>query len=173
MKKILGQGKFVTLFDDDSWEYVKRNNCTGIVVIVAMNDKREVILVEQRRVPVNANVIELPAGLVNDLNLAVEETMEEAAKREMLEETGYEIGRLELLFKAPANAALATEIVSFFRAYDLKKKTAGGGDETEDITVHEVPLEHAAQWLKKKESEGKLIDSKVYAGLYFLETRNK
>jgi len=41
------------------------------------------------------------------------------------------------------------------------------GDETEDITVHEVPLAGITDWLAAQERGGKLVDLKVYCGLYF------
>jgi ADP-ribose pyrophosphatase len=45
--------------------------------------------------------------------------------------------------------------------------TDGGGDATEDITVHVVPLAHAEAWLLQKQRDGMMIDPKIYAGLYF------
>ena len=47
------------------------------------------LLVEQHRPPVNQTVLELPAGLVGDLSNQPLENLEQAAKRELLEETGY------------------------------------------------------------------------------------
>jgi ADP-ribose pyrophosphatase len=46
---------------------------------------------------------------------------------------------------------------------------AGGGDETEEIVVHEVPRAEAPRWLLQKISEGYSVDPKMFAGLYFLE----
>jgi ADP-ribose pyrophosphatase len=45
----------------------------------------------------------------------------------------------------------------------------GGGDESEDIIVHEVDIADAPRWLAQKMAEGYSIDAKVWAGLYFLE----
>ena len=47
---------------------------------------------------------------------------------------------------------------------------AGGGDAHENIVVHEVPLDGAAQWLNQRASEGALVDPKVYAGLFLCQT---
>ena len=59
--------------------------------------------------------------------------------------------------------------MAFVRAYDLKRVHEGGGDETEDILVHEVPRADVPRWLVRKMSEGYSIDPKTFAGLYFLE----
>jgi ADP-ribose pyrophosphatase len=63
---ILHKGKYLNLVCDDNWEYVKRTNCSGIVVIVPKTKDGKVIFVEQFRRPVESQVIEWPAGLVND-----------------------------------------------------------------------------------------------------------
>ena len=54
------------------------------------------------------------------------------------------------------------------RAWGLIKVGGGGGVDGEDITVHEVPMAHVDAWIERKESEGCLIDAKLYGGLYLL-----
>jgi len=66
-----------------------------------------------------------------------------------------------------ASAGMTDEIITLFRATGLTKTGEGAGDETEDITVHEVPLAGITDWLAAQERGGKLIDLKVYCGLYF------
>ena len=46
---------------------------------------------------------------------------------------------------------------------------AGGGDETEDITVHEVPVADVPRWLAGKIAQGYDMDPKLWAGLWLLE----
>lgn len=48
------------------------------------------------------------------------------------------------------------------------KEGLGGGDESEDIVVHEIPLDQIKDWLAEATAERKLIDARVYTGLYFL-----
>ena len=55
------------------------------------------------------------------------------------------------------------------RDLDDDRAGAGGGDATEDIVVHEVPLATAPRWLLAKIAEGYAVDPKTFAGLYFLE----
>ena len=166
---ILCKGKYLDLIREDNWEYVRRNNCSGIVVIVALTDEQKVILVEQFRRPVAAQVIEWPAGLVNDKNTHQNEGMEIAARRELLEETGYEAKRFLRLVEGPVSSGLSKEVISFYQAFDLKKVHQGGGDHSESIIVHEVPLKEVDVWLHDMEKNGRLIDPKVYTGLYFLK----
>jgi ADP-ribose pyrophosphatase len=167
---ILHKGKYLDLICEDNWEYVKRNHCSGIVVIVPMTKDGKVVLVEQFRRPVEAQVIEWPAGLVNDKTSHHSETLEAAARRELLEETGYEAEHLSLLVGGPVSSGLSSEIITFFQALDVVKKGSGGGDATESIKVHEVPLKEADLWLYEMEQKGFLVDPKVYVGLYFLKT---
>jgi ADP-ribose pyrophosphatase len=63
-------------------------------------------------------------------------------------------------------------MVSVYRATDLKKTGDGGGDETEKITVHEVPLSEIHEWLVAQEKHGFLIDPKIYSALYFIIKEN-
>lgn len=167
-ERVLYDGDFLRLLARDHWEYVERSNARGAVIIVAVTDDERVLLVEQLRVPVGAKVIELPAGLVGDLSGFESESLAAAAARELEEETGYRPGRLEPLVDGPPSPALANEHMSFFRAYDLTRTGAGGGDDSEDIAVHAVPLREVDAWLDDKRGAGELVDPKVYTGLYFL-----
>ena len=167
-KKSLHQGRFLAMFERGGWEYVDRVGATGVVVILAVTDEDELVLVEQHRVPLGASVIELPAGLAGDLPDSRDEDFREAARRELLEETGYEAESIEFLCEGPPSAGLTSEIQTLLRATGLRKTGAGGGDETEDITVHTIALNVLDDWLGEAAQRGCLIDPKIYAGLYFL-----
>ena len=164
----LYEGKFKKFVCVDGWEFVEGVNCSGIVVILAVTDDQKVILVEQYRIPVGNKVIEFPAGLANDFAVSHEESLSEAARRELLEETGYQTDELTLVFEGPVSSASSSDILSFFRARGLKKVAKGGGDHTESIVVHEVPLSAIDSWLSDQKKRGLIIDPRVYAGLYFL-----
>lgn len=171
-KEILYQGKYLQLCRSENWEWVERIGCSGVVVILPLTDKGEVVLIEQFRVPVQKRVIEFPAGLVGDLE-AADESLETAAQRELIEETGFSAGRLTRLVEGPPSAGMSPESIDIFVATELTKVGEGGGDETEDITVSLVPLAEVDAWLEKKSVEGYLIDPKVYAGLYLLERHRR
>ena len=163
----LHKGRFISLVRTGQWEFVKRRRISGIVGIVAVTREKKLILVEQFRPPLNANVIELPAGLAGDVAGSESEDLADAARRELLEETGYEAGGMKRLAAGAASAGLSDEVVTLYLATRLKKVGPGHGDGSEQITTHEVPLERVETWLKKQEKAGKVIDLKVFAGLHF------
>lgn len=172
-KEIKYRGNFLRFIKQGRWEYVERTNCSSIVIVLPVTDEKRVLFVEQYRLPVKGKVIEFPAGLVNDLEAKKPETIVTAAKRELLEETGYQAGRMTKLLDGPSSSGSTSDFVTVFYAHDLKKVSKGGGDETESIIVHEVPLEEVDQWLDKMRRKKFLIEPKIYAGLYFLNAYNK
>ena len=165
----LYRGRWLTLRQRGRWEYAERNNPGGAVIIVAVTPEDNVLFVEQYRVSILSNTIEMPAGLVGDLADQADESALIAARRELEEETGYRCGRLEFIHEGPSSSGMSNEIIAFVRAWDLEKVGPGGGDETEDIIVHEVPRNEAGAWLFARAAEGYSIDPKLFAGLWFIE----
>jgi ADP-ribose pyrophosphatase len=170
-KITLYAGKFLALVKEGHWEYADRTNATGAAIIVAVTNEQKLLLVEQYRIPVHARTIELPAGIIGDDPGNGDEVHAEAARRELLEETGYEASHIEPLTHGPASSGLTSEIVTLFLATQLRRVGAGGGVAHENITVHEVPLNDVHGWLEAKAQAGVLVEPKVYAGLYFIERR--
>jgi ADP-ribose pyrophosphatase len=168
--RTLGEGRHIRLRVDGGWEYAERLGITGIVVIVAVTPDGKLLLVEQFRQPVGARVIELPAGLAGDTPEARGEPLEEAARRELLEETGYRADRFEPLADGPPSPGMTTEQLTLFRAEGLTRVGPGGGDAHEEIQIHEVELSRVESWLRERQRDGRLVDVKVYAGLYFATT---
>ncbi len=172
-KKLLFSGKHLRLMQAGRWEYAERTQATGAAVIVAVTDEGNVLLTEQFRPPVNRRVIELPAGLAGDIDGQESEHFVEAARRELLEETGYEGQHFVHLLTGPSSAGLTSELISIFHATGLRRVSAGGGIENENITVHEVPLGNIGAWLETKIKEGLLVDPKVFAGLWLMQSRSR
>jgi ADP-ribose pyrophosphatase len=170
---VVAQTRHVRLVDRDGWSFAQRIGNSGIVCIVAATPARRLVLVEQYRPPVRQPVIELPAGLAGDLVGQANETLQQAAERELLEETGYVARDWRELITVASSPGMTDEIVTFFLADDLEKRTAGGGDAGENIHVHEIPLSTVECWLNESVSSGKMIDTRVYAGLYLLADSSK
>jgi ADP-ribose pyrophosphatase len=168
-KQTVHSGRYLRLVIRDGWEYIERVNCTGVVIIVAKNKANQVILVEQFRPPVGKRVIGFPAGLVNDHVHRRKESAAAAARRVFREETGYLAGKITKFFAGPVSAGMSPDMVTIFHADKLKKVGQGGGDECEDITVHEVPLRTIDAWLARQRKKGVLVAPNVYAGIYFLK----
>jgi ADP-ribose pyrophosphatase len=167
MTKVLHAGRFLELVEHGRWEFVRRRVATAVVGLVAVTPSDELLLVEQQRLPVAAPVIELPAGLVGDE--VAHEGLLDAAARELEEETGWRGARLRVLARGPSSAGLTSEIVTLIRAEGLTRVGDGGGVAGERIVVHQVPLATAASWLQNRADRGRLIDHKVYAGLWWLD----
>jgi len=167
--QVLGEGAYLRLVSTRGWEFAERVNASGVVAIVAVTAEREIILTEQYRPAVRKRVIDLPAGLAGDRPADHDEQLATAARRELLEETGYRSRTLEILFTGPPSAGMCSEEVAFFWAHDPKRVADGGGDHAEDIEVHVVPLSAAHEWLMKRVTKKRCIDPKVFTGLYFAE----
>jgi ADP-ribose pyrophosphatase len=161
------EGKHIRLVKQGKWEFAQRKGVSGIVAILAVTDDLKLVLVEQFRMPVGKNVIELPAGLAGDVAGSETEELATAAARELMEETGYEARDMTYLAVGVPSAGITDEVITLFRATGLRKTGEGKGDGSEQITLHEVPLAQVEQWLEQKVKEGHLIDLKVYSGLYF------
>lgn len=168
-QKIIGRGRFVELVEENGWEFVRRHASTGVVVIIATTDAGELVLVEQPRVPIGRRAIELPAGLVGDVRGSEDEPFERAAERELEEETGFHATRWARLLETPGSVGLSSEMLTYYRATGLSRVGPGGGDATEDITVHLIPLGEVRAFLAAKLAAGLAIDPKVFVGLYFVD----
>jgi ADP-ribose pyrophosphatase len=165
----LHEGSWLSLRRRGRWEYAERSHGgEGLaVIIVAATPSHDLLFVEQFRVPLNAPTIEFPAGLVADTHDA--DTMEDAARRELVEETGWSAARVEVLLTGPTSAGMSNERVAFARATDLSKVGSGGGVAGEDIVVHEVPRSDAPAWLMRMGRAGYELDLKLWAGLWLLD----
>lgn len=165
--RILHDGQFLKLLRDGHWEYVQRQRSTGAGFIVAVTDARELVLVEQFRIPLGRRVIELPAGIIADSVETHGESVESSALRELEEETGFRGTRARVLCSGPVAAGMTDEIGYFTEVSGLTRVNAGGGVDGEDITVHVVPLAQVEAWLDHQRAHEVLVDPRIYLGLYF------
>jgi len=165
-KKIVWTGKFMSAVEITyrdahgvvrTWEALERVGIGGIVVMVAVTPSGKVILEKQFRPPIGRDVIELPAGLVES-----QEAMEAAAKRELIEETGWSAGKLEFLAEGPISTGASTEALRAYLCTDLAYVGKNGGDDNEIIEVIEVPIQQAQEFLRAAQIKGTLVDLKVF-----------
>jgi ADP-ribose pyrophosphatase len=164
--RVLAQGRYLRLVDEDGWEYVTRHRVIGIVVIVAVTPEGKLLLVEQPRMAVHMRTVELPAGLVGDEDGREAESLADAAGRELIEETGYEATEMVTLADGPIAVGVSDEIITFFEAKGLRRVGQGGGVENEQITVHEVAPRDLPAFLAERRRAGLAVDPKIFAGLY-------
>ncbi|MCC6492046.1 MAG: NUDIX hydrolase [Pirellulales bacterium] len=161
-KRTLYAGKFISLVARGRWEYATRDSAQPAVAIVAVTDDDRIVLVEQHRTPLGANTLELPAGLSGDAPGAEDEPLVTAARRELLEETGYVAQRWRELVLGYSSPGLTDESIVLFLAEGLSKAAPGGGDESEALTVHEIRLDDAIEWVTGRNTP---LDFKVLAGI--------
>jgi ADP-ribose pyrophosphatase len=161
--EVMWKGKFVRALRRGKWEYASRANNINAVVILAEHEGK-VILIDQPRVPPDCRCVELPAGLVGDLDR--EATVESTAIRELEEETGFTAERVERLGEFYASPGMLSESFTLVRAHGVRKIGEGGGDENEDINVHLVPRANIPNFIEQKRAEGFGVDVKL---LLFLD----
>lgn len=151
-------GRFITAKRQGKWEYVARSRGIKAAVIIAVDDGH-ILLVEQYRVPLGKNCIELPAGLIGD-EMAGEDPLI-AAGRELEEETGYRAGKLENLGEYYSSPGMVSESFTLVRAHELVRTGEGGGVEGENITVHRIAISEIRDFIAEKRAEGYAIDVRL------------
>ncbi len=168
-REVLGEGRFLRLVRRNGWEFVERTRPIRAVFIAAVTDDGRLLLTNERRVPVGAGVVGFPAGLVGDTKGQEDESLEDATRRELVEEAGYEPDAVTFLTRGPTSAGITDEVIAIMLATGLRKVGAGGGLAGESIAIHEIPMGEVDAWLEARVAEGTLVDPKVYTGLYFIE----
>ena len=156
------EGRFITVKQQGTWEYVSRSRGIHAAVILAIDDAADghhVILVEQYRVPMGKNCLELPAGLVGDDSAG--EAAEVAAERELEEETGYRAANWRTVGEFYSSPGMVSESFTLLVATGLTRVGDGGGVDSEDIIVHRVPLDGIVDFVAAKRAEGCGIDVRV------------
>jgi ADP-ribose pyrophosphatase len=168
LKQTLYEGQWLRLVRIGHWESCERTHAQGMaVIVIAVTPDDDVLFVEQFRVPLGARTIEMPAGLVGDDR--AEDTLADAARRELIEETGWAAGRVDVLLTGPTSSGMSNERIAFVRARDLVRVGDGGGVDDENIIVHAVPRAEAPAWLMRKRAEGFELDLKLWAGLWMID----
>lgn len=126
------------------------------VAIIPVNDRNELLLIRQYRLPARQNLLEVPAGSMDH----GEESPFLCASRELAEETGYRAGKLTQLFAGYLLPGYCNEFMYFFLAEDLVYDPLTP-DEDEFIEVIPVSFARADELLKN----GELIDAKTALGI--------
>ncbi len=165
-RKVVFQGRAVSLRVDTvrtpsgreaTREIIEHADC---IAVIALDGDENVLLVKQFRKPVERELLEIPAGGIDE-----GESPEDAVRREMREETGYlpqTVERLGGFYSAPG---YATEYLYLYLATDLTPSQLFAED-TEGISVVRVSLDQIPELI----SSGEICDAKSIAGLLaFLE----
>lgn len=161
--RVLYAGRHLVLFDRGGWEFVEHRTAPEAAMIVALTGRREIVLTEEFRPPMNALVVSLPSGLIGDEG---PEDAIDAAKRELAEETGHAAASWERLARGPGSAGQSSEMITFFLARPAVPSGTQADHDVGKIRVHVVPVAGLPVWARRREAEGMVIDPKIWAGLY-------
>lgn len=139
----------------------------GICVMVPFVDDDRIVLMRQYRYSIDDALWELPAGTLNgreeNARMVPTETPEECAARELLEETGYEAGRLEKVCECYAMPGSSDEMIHVFFARDLTMRQ-------QQLDIGEVIYELRAFSLAEIEAmiaNSGIRDAKTLIGLFY------
>jgi len=169
--EILYTGRYLQMNRLDGWEFASRANAKGVVGVLAVTAKREILLIEQFRPPLGKFVVELPAGLAGDEPYKEHEPLLSAAQRELLEETGHQARKWFSLGDGPSSAGLTDEMITLFLALELLKvrELDHFGTGRERIRLHCVRIPEIPDFLARRQKEGSAIDFKICAALYMAQ----
>lgn len=140
-------------------EIVEHSDC---IAVIAVDADGRVLLVKQFRTPLQKELLEIPAGGIDD-----GEDAEAAVVREMQEETGFRPRKLERLCGFYSSPGFCTEYLHLYLATDL---VAGRlfAEDTAAIELVRVPLAQIPELV----ASGRIEDAKSIAGLcYYLQYR--
>ena len=161
-KKSLFKKNNITVVEckiDSSLVYISHPNT---VVGIFLNQKNEILLVEQFRRIFNKTFLELPGGLIKN-----NESITCAIKREYLEETGFILDETELITSIIPSIGLSDEIIHIFKVSG-KQQVEQNLDKDEDISIKWLPFEKCISLIEKKE----IIDAKTIIGILLLKNIN-
>lgn len=131
----------------------------GFAAVVPLTDAGGVVLVRQWRQPLQAFTLELPSGGVD-----AGEDPREAARRELVEETGYRAEGLERIVSVHTSTGRTTEVCHLFRCRALPAAEGPRPEPTEFIEVVEVPFEKTLGMVR----DGSITDAATVLGLLWV-----
>ena len=129
----------------------------GGAVVVGVTKGNKIVLVKQRRYPMNKILIELPAG-----KLDKDEDPRMCAARELEEETGYRSNKLEKLGSIFTTPGYSSEELHIFTALNLVKGNHNREEGEEEMEL----LEYSLEEIENMVTENKIVDGKTISGIF-------
>lgn len=134
------------------------------VNVIALTAHEQVVLIEQFRHGSEEIILEIPGGMIDE-----NEEKEFAAKRELLEETGYSSDEFVYLGKSRPNPAIQNNWIYHYAAFNCEKTAETAFDEHESVTTKLVPLAD----VKRLVANGEITHALAVAGFYYLSLSDK
>lgn len=139
----------------------------GAVSVLALTPEGKIILVKQYRKAIERTSIEIPAG---KLELGEEDTLEDAALRELEEETGYTSSKLTQIADFYSAIGFSNERIRIFKAEDLiRVENPRPQDEDEVIELMEVTLDEALDLI----ASGEICEAKTILAIQHVQLTRK
>lgn len=154
----------IEYLNGDKKIYREHVNAGPASVIIPITEAGKIIMIQEPRTPIGTVILALPAGKIEP-----GEDAQEAAVRELEEETGYLAKSIKFLLEYYPAVGYSDEKISIYLATDLEK-TKQHLDETEDIKVVELPIEEVVEMLDRNEL---ITASTMIALLHYLRYEKK
>lgn len=161
-RELVAKGAIIDYYQDTmlipngnvaKWDLIDHK---GAAAVVAVRDDGKLLMVRQYRNALERETLEIPAGGLNGRK----EPTDQAAKRELEEETGYTCDKLELLNSIYTTVAFCNEKIDIYLARNLKPGKQHL-DEDEYLNVEAYSLEE----LKQMVFDCKIQDSKTICAI--------
>ena len=162
-RDLIHKGTIVDVYKDvvvlpdggiETWDYIEHRTGASAVVATLPGDK--ILLVKQYRPAIERYTWELPAGGRNP-----DETFEDAARRELTEETGYTSDEFTHLMTLRTTPAYCNEVVEVYLASDCYRVSEQDLDDAEEIEIKEWDVEVLLEMIYS----GQMEDAKTVAGV--------
>ena len=178
MTNILFHTKFLDLKSTpsksgNSWVYAHRPNASDVVIILAHTTQEVLFLIEERP-PIQAEnrgkyTIGMAAGLVGDERKG--ETIEDAIKAELLEETGLIAEKIEIKARKVASSAGCTSETCTIAIAEIKDKTPVQKPVDDNGVIVDriwIKKRDVYNWLEQMEKQGNVLTAQALCALFFL-----
>jgi len=133
--------------------------------IIPLTPDEQVVMVRQYRHGIRGYTLEVPGGMVD----ADDESPLVAARREMIEESGYDSERVESLGVIHPNPAIQANRCHSFVAFDVERLHAPSFDSTEETAVELVPLTRVPDLMRG----GEITHALVVVAFHWLALRGR
>jgi len=144
----------VLLQNNQMGQRIRIDHPEAAAIIPFLSDK-EILMVRQFRYALGRETLEIPAGKMDP-----GESPEQCVRRELLEETGYEAGKIEWVYTYAPALGYSNELIHIYSGHPLRK-TNTVIDERESSSVEKIPVEK----LKSMVKERLILDGKTLLGL--------
>ncbi len=158
----------------NDWVYAHRPNASNVVVILPVLNGKNVLFLKEERPPMQAEgrakyCIALPAGLVGDER--INETVEDAIRAELLEETGLVADKIEIVANNIASSpgcVSETSVIAIARISDTTEAEIPVSDGGVIVDRILVEIDNIVEWLRLQEKEGCAVTASTYVALFYL-----